>query len=130
MPRILIIDDDQPVREAIKMLLELDGLEVVVAEDGRAGLRALETATFDLVICDLLMPGMDGLETIKAFRRHSKTLPVLAVSGVVSLLDSSDQPGVDPLGNAQELGAIDTLRKPFRPHELLQKVHAWLGSAA
>jgi CheY-like chemotaxis protein len=71
MARILIIDDDSAVRVAIRLLLEREGYEVVDAEDGRAGIAALKASVFDIVICDIFMPGMDGLETIREFHRYN-----------------------------------------------------------
>ena len=77
MRRILIVDDDQAVRMAIRVLLEHEGFEVVVAESGRRAIEAVDGAAFDLVIVDIFMPGMDGLETIKAFHRCAPGLPII-----------------------------------------------------
>ena len=62
--RILVVDDEQPVREALAALLRQEGYNVVVAEGGHSAVEAIEVFTFDLVIVDIFMPGMNGLETI------------------------------------------------------------------
>jgi len=81
MQRVLLIDDDETVGTATKILLETEGFDVVLAENGRAGLSAMEAGGFDLAIVDLFMPGMDGLETTSRLRRINPTLPIVAMSG-------------------------------------------------
>ena len=65
MAKILIIDDDSAVQATIRLLLERTGHSVVVASDGRKGLKIFEAGEFDLLLLDIFMPGMDGLETMK-----------------------------------------------------------------
>jgi CheY-like chemotaxis protein len=132
MARILVVDDDQPVRAAIRIVLELDGFEVVTAEDGRAGQQAAESSCFDAAIVDLFMPEMDGLETIKALRRHCPDMPIIAVSGAMSLFDYRDaaEPPPDYLAMATELGAVTAVQKPFQPRELLKAVRESIRMAA
>jgi DNA-binding response OmpR family regulator len=100
MARILVVDDDRSVRAAIKIVLEVDGFEVVTAEDGRAGKQAAEAVCFDAAIVDLFMPEMD------------------------SLLDYRDalEPPPDYLAMATALGAVTAVQKPFQPRELLRAV--------
>jgi CheY-like chemotaxis protein len=124
MRRILVIDDDRSVRTAIKTLLEHEGFEVVAAEDGRAGLDALETTAFDLVIVDIFMPGMDGLETITAFHRRAPLVPIIAMSGF--MFRDSATPAPDFLSMATKLGAASSLHKPFRPRDLIAAVQTCL----
>jgi CheY-like chemotaxis protein len=121
MARILIIDDDSAVRAAVRLLLEREGYEVVDAEDGRGGIAALKGGVFDIVICDIFMPGMDGLETIREFHRHDPDVPVIAISGFTFRHSAPDF-----LTMATKLGAAFSLHKPFRPPELLQAVQACL----
>lgn len=122
MPRILVVDDDKAVRAAIQMLLEHEGYEVVVADDGRSGIAAIDEGDFDLVIVDIFMPGMDGLETIREFHARDPDVPVIAMSGF--MFRDSGSPAPDFLNMAAKLGAARSLHKPFRPQELLRAVEA------
>ena len=128
MLRILVVDDDTAVRGAIKMVLEQDGHDVTLAADGRAGVLAVETGTFDLVICDIFMPGMDGIETIHAFHQHNPRMPVIAMSGF--MFRDGQTPAPDYLSLSTKLGAAYSLRKPFRPQELLKAVRHCMTSAS
>jgi CheY-like chemotaxis protein len=132
MARILVVDDDEPVRAAIRIVLELEGFEVVTAPDGRAGQQAARSACFDAAIVDLFMPEMDGLETIKALRLHCPDMPIIAVSGAMSLFDYRDavEPPPDYLAMATTLGAVTTVQKPFQPRELLRAVRDSIRMAA
>ena len=98
MPRILIVDDDKAVRTAIQVLLEHEGFEVVVVENGRSAIEAATKTSIDAAIVDIVMPGMDGLETIKAFDRSAPGVPVVAISGFMFRDSSSPLP--DFLGAA------------------------------
>jgi CheY-like chemotaxis protein len=120
MASILVIDDDSAVSTTIKLLLDRAGHDVVVANDGRKGLKAFESGQFDLVIVDVFMPGMDGLETIRLVHRQRPELPILVISGNAFPTDSNPTP--DFLNMATKLGAITSLRKPFKPAELLTAV--------
>jgi CheY-like chemotaxis protein len=120
MQRVLLIDDDKAVGEATKIMLEAEGFDVVVADDGHAGLRAMEAGRFDLAIVDLFMPGMDGLETASRLRRLNPNLPIIAMSGFMFRGECPPMPHFSSM--AQEAGADATLYKPFRPHELLQAI--------
>jgi DNA-binding NtrC family response regulator len=128
MPRILVIDDDVSVRFAAQTLLELEGYEVVVADGGRNGLAKIATAAFDAVIVDIFMPGMDGLQTIKAFKRQAPDVPVIAMSGFTFRDASKAAPNF--LGMSTKLGAAYSLQKPFRSRELLDAVAACLNGNA
>ena len=128
MARILVVDDDTAVRGAIKMVLEQDGHDVTLAANGRAGVAAIEDGTFDLVICDIFMPGMDGVETIHAFHRHNPRMPVIAMSGF--MFRDGQSPAPDYPGLSTRLGAAYSLRKPFRPHELLKAVQQCMTDAS
>jgi DNA-binding NtrC family response regulator len=117
MARILVIDDDRAVRMAVQMVLEREGLEVHVADDGRAGLKIIKAEHFDLLIVDVFMPGMDGLETIRLVHEHKPELPIVVMSGMSFRTGSAPAP--DFLTMATKLGAVCSLKKPFRPRELL-----------
>ena len=125
MSRVLVVDDDKAVRTVIKTVLELEGFDVVVAEDGRSGIAAIQSYSFDVVIVDIFMPGMDGLETIRLFNKHAPSVPVIAISGF--LFRNSSIPAPDFLSMATKLGAAYSLHKPFRPKDLLRVVEACLG---
>lgn len=122
MARILVIDDDSAVRAAIQMVLEREGFQVNAAGDGPAGIRLVAAEDFDLLLVDLFMPGMDGLETIRQVHRHKPGLPIVIMSGLSFASASAAQPP-DFLAMAGKLGAVGNLKKPFRPRELLEVVN-------
>ncbi len=98
---------------------------MVLRDSGTAGLKALEQSSFDVVLVDIFMPGMDGLQTIKAFNRRAPGGPLIAMSGF-TFRDARD-PSPDFLGMATELGAAYSLRKPFRPRELMAAIQGCLA---
>jgi CheY-like chemotaxis protein len=128
MSRILVVDDDTAVRGAIKTVLERDGHDVVLAGDGRAGVSAIATDAFDVVICDIFMPGMDGIETIQAFHQSNPHIPIIAMSGF--MFRDGHEPAPDFLNLATKLGAACSLRKPFRPQDLLKAVRECTANAS
>jgi CheY-like chemotaxis protein len=125
--RVLVIDDDPAVRSVIQLVLEREGHAVTVASDGRAGLKALDAGAVDLLIVDIFMPGMDGLETIRAVQQEHAGLPVIVISG--SSIFSASETAPDFLMMAIKLGAVRGLRKPFRPNDLIDAVRDCLGAA-
>jgi len=120
MLRILVVDDDTAVRSAIKLILEHDGHDVTLADSGRAGIAAAQAGHFNLVICDIFMPGMDGIEAITALHKNNPRMPVIAMSGF--MFRDGQNPAPDYLSLSTKLGAAYSLRKPFRPNELLKAV--------
>ncbi|MGA2996215.1 response regulator transcription factor [Bradyrhizobium sp.] len=120
MARILVVDDDLLVANAIRMLLENKGFEIFTADGGEAGLNALDAETFDLMIVDIFMPHMRGLESIRTFHRRAPAIPLIAISGYVFAERGMGAP--DFLRMALELGAACCLRKPFLPATLLSAV--------
>lgn len=116
MKRMLIIDDDVQIRMLLKTTLENHGYEVIEADDGHEGLERYDAASIDLVITDLFMPGREGLETIRALRRTSPTVKIIAISG--GALSGT----LDFLQIAARLGAQRTLHKPFSQHAILHTV--------
>jgi CheY-like chemotaxis protein len=125
MSRILVVDDDKAVRTAIQTILEHSGFDVVVAEDGRSAVDAVQEGKFDVVIVDIFMPGMDGLETIRVFNKHAPEVPVIAISGF--MFRDSGNPAPNFLSMATKLGAAYSLAKPFRPKDLLRAVECCLA---
>jgi DNA-binding response OmpR family regulator len=112
-PTVLVIDDDEAVRASLEMLLEAYGYEVVLARDGRQGLAAFRANSPDVVLVDLMMPVMDGMETIERIRREWPDAYVIAMSGGAGIGNW------DGLAAARELGADHAIEKPFEADELL-----------
>lgn len=108
--RVLIIDDDDSLRESLQLVLSAEGYDVVGAEDGTTALAITEKAPFELILCDLRMPGIDGMELLpQLIRRHPETT-VIMMSAY----------GTDELAlEAMNQGAYDYLAKPFQPSEAL-----------
>ncbi len=114
--RILLADDDPSLREVVRYALDRAGFEVVEAADGRAALDRFARQAVDLVVLDVLMPELDGLEVCRAIRRTSQ-VPILFLSSRGEEVDKI-------LG--LELGGDDYLAKPFSPRELVSRVRAVL----
>jgi len=119
---ILVIDDEAPVREMLRILLERQDHTVYDAEDGDVGMEILEENEIDLVITDILMPERDGLEIIRSVRRSAPQVKILAMSG------GGRTGRLDFLAEAEEFGAHRAVHKPFRSRELLGIVDDLLGS--
>jgi DNA-binding response OmpR family regulator len=113
--RVLVVEDDREIAQLVRLhLLDL-GCQVDLADDGTAGLARARAGSYDLVILDLMLPGMDGLEICKALRAGPNYLPILMTTSKASELDRV-------LG--LELGADDYLTKPFSVVELMARVKA------
>jgi two-component system response regulator AtoC len=108
--RVLVVDDEKHIRDSIKKFLEIEGLEVICAENGLAGKRFLQEEVFDACIVDLKMPGMDGMELLKWIREEGLRTPVMMISAYGEIKDAVD---------AMKTGAHDYIVKPFDPEELL-----------
>jgi len=118
MATILLIDDEESIRRIFQVALEEAGFRVLTAEHGKHGLRLLEQEKVDLIVVDIFMPEMDGLELIPLIRKTRPATQVIAISGKLGLMNSLDA--------AKKLGAHDTLMKPFGVQELLDAVSAQL----
>ncbi len=110
--RILIIDDEPMIVESVSYNLKQEGFEVVTAGDGEAGLKLAETGNFDLILLDLMLPGIDGLEICRTLRKQSD-IPIIMLTAKEGEIDRV-------LG--LELGADDYITKPFSMRELLARV--------
>lgn len=121
MAHILLIDDDELLRDTVLQMLELDGHRVTQAADGIAGLARCHTTRFDLVITDVLMPGMDGAQLIVELRKLDADLPVLAISGGRRVLTPAFN-----LQSAGLAGATTQLAKPFSRAQLQQAIQSAL----
>jgi DNA-binding response OmpR family regulator len=115
--RVLLVDDDTRLHELLASYLEQNGFSVTIASDGKKGLLALEGGTFDAVLLDVMMPGMDGIEVCKRIRSKSN-IPIVMLTAKG---DETDR--VVGL----ELGADDYVAKPFSPRELLARIRAALA---
>jgi len=114
MPSVLVVDDEDQIRQLIRETLEQAGYEVQEARDGKEGLEQYRSRPADLVIMDILMPDQDGLESIMTLRREFPTSRVIAITG------GSDMIGIlNFLDVAKMLGARRTLQKPFEMKTLL-----------
>ena len=116
MNKILIVDDDQELSSMLADYLGAEGLQVSQATDGAQGVDALLKGEADLVVMDIMMPVMDGLEALREIRRHS-SVPVIMLTA-----KGDDVDRIIGL----EIGADDYLSKPFNPRELLARIKAVL----
>lgn len=117
MSRILIIEDEESIAELEKDYLELSGFEVEIEPEGRIGLEKVLNQEYNIIILDLMLPGMDGFEICKRIREH-KNIPIIMVSAKKEDIDK-----IRGLG----LGADDYMTKPFSPSELVARVKAHLA---
>ena len=119
MSRILVIEDNEDLAFGLRKTLEFEGCEVDVAEDGLTGLERARTTTPDLVVLDLMLPGLDGFEVLRALRGNGDGLPL----PVLILTARGDETDVV---RGFELGADDYVTKPFSTLELIARVKALL----
>jgi CheY-like chemotaxis protein len=120
-----VVDDDPMVCMAIEVCLQRQGFDVTIADGGEAGISALETAKFDVMLVDIFMPHMRGFESIRIFHERAPDIPLIAMSGYA--FASVDAPSPDFLQMTLELGATVCLRKPFTPNALLVAVNECLA---
>ena len=120
MPHVLVIDDEELVRELLRRALELDGYEVRTAEDGEQGLRLLREQAVDLVVIDMVMPNKEGLETIIELHHNSPEVKIIGISGAGEGTGSY-------LHMAERLGASRTFSKPLNLPQFLAAVRELLS---
>ncbi len=120
MARVLVVDDDPDVRALVELKLRLEGLEVVTAETGEEALAMLSMQSFDLVVLDLMMPGIDGIEVCRRIRERNADLPVIMLTARAQ--ESDVERGLT-------VGATDYVTKPFSPRELMLRVRGVLRRA-
>lgn len=113
--RVLLVDDDREVADYVRRELEEESFGVVLAHDGAAALRLAEKSTFDIIVLDVMMPFMDGLQVTRALRRQNILTPILLLTG-------RDAP--EEIVRGLDAGADDYLTKPFSFDVLLARIRA------
>lgn len=118
MPRILIIYDSESIRQTLRLTLEFRGYDVEEAEDGLEGIAQLRKQPFDLVFCDLAMPGMGGQEVIRLAREQMQlqNLPIIVLSAEEREVKDK----------SLLAGATDCVDKPFAPEQIFETLDRWL----
>ena len=119
-PRVLVVDDDKAVRESLRRSLEFNGYDVSLASDGAEALAGIAATAPDVVVMDVMMPRLDGLEATQALRSAGNDLPILVLTARDAVGDRVE--GLDA-------GADDYLTKPFALQELLARLRALLRRA-
>jgi two-component system chemotaxis response regulator CheY len=119
--RILIIDDALHLRQMLKITLEYKGYTVAEAENGLEGLKAAQGQPFDLILCDIEMPVMNGVEFVRRFRDElGSATPIVMLTAE----------GGDLMKRALAAGATASLTKPFEPIALLSEIEKYVGQPA
>jgi CheY-like chemotaxis protein len=120
MASILIVDDDRAVQLIMRLLLEREGHKITCANDGPTALQIFRDGQFDLLLVDIFMPGMDGLETMKLVHKYRPGVPIIVISGHAFSSRTTASP--DFLAMSTRLGAVFSLQKPFKAAVLLSHV--------
>lgn len=113
--RILVVDDEKNIRLVLDQCLSAEGYQVDTAVSGEHAVEKFAAAPYDLVILDMKMPGMDGIEVLRRIKRTAPAVPVIMVTGYGS---------IETAVETMKLGAVDYLRKPFTPDEIRAAVAA------
>lgn len=111
--KLLVIDDEPAIREGVRRILESESFQVETFANGHAALERIKQEPFDLVVTDLKMPGISGMEVLKAIKEIQPDLPVIFITGYSS---------VDSAVEVMKLGAVDYIAKPFTPEEMLSTI--------
>jgi len=117
--RILVVDDEKVVRDLVRYVLKEEGYKVLTASNGRAALGRMSHSDTDLVLLDIKMPGIDGLQVLERIRRYSD-IPVIILTGIDEITS---------LDKALGIGADDYITKPFSKRELIARIKAKLRRA-
>jgi CheY-like chemotaxis protein len=119
--RILVIDDEDMIRDVVKEMLEVEGYVVTTAANGKEGLQIYRKELPDLIITDIFMPEMEGLETIRALQQDFSRVKIIAISG------GGERGMISFLSYAKRFGALRTLQKPFSREDLITSVREVLS---
>ncbi len=120
MPTVLVIEDEAPIRENLVRMLQFEGFTVAAAENGAVGLALARERSPDLILCDVMMPVMNGFEVLHALRADA----ALAAIPFIYLTASADKENV---ARGIELGAADYVTKPFNLRELVDLIRRRIG---
>ena len=122
---ILVVDDNEDIRSLLSLVLQREGYEVVLASDGTEALDKIKIAKPDLILLDVMMPGLSGLEVLSMIREDKdkkiNEIPIMMITAKSTVTD---------IDNAVELGASSYIIKPFRPANLIEKVTAIFAEEA
>ncbi len=110
MSKILVIDDERAIRNTLKEILEFEKHEVDIAEEGISGIELFKANSYDVVLCDIKMPNMDGIEVLEKLQEHSVEIPVIMISG---------HGNIDTAVESIKKGAYDFIEKPLDLNRLL-----------
>lgn len=124
MAQVLIIDDDRGIRQLLRRIIEGRGHVVVEADSGRTGVDAFQQQPFDLVLTDIVMPDMDGNQTIVHLRKLNAGIKIVAVSG------GGRARNLTPLQLAKQFGADRIIEKPFRRDDVLRTLDEMLAGGS
>ena len=111
--KVLLVDDEKEFIETLAMRLETRGLRTVCAESGETALEKASKQSFDAILLDLAMPGMDGIETLKGLRKLNKDSQIILLTGQATIKKATE---------AMRFGALDLLEKPVDINELVEKI--------
>jgi excisionase family DNA binding protein len=117
-PRVLVVDDEASIRDLLEKTLAMSDYDVDTAADGRSALERMRLNSYDLLITDLKMPGMDGLAVVREARRYKSDMPIIIITGF-----STESSAIEALN----LGVSGYLTKPFRVPQVLSKAAKALG---
>ena len=117
--KVLIVDDEKDIRAILRMWCEEEGFDVLEAENGKEGVKIQREQKADLLICDLIMPVQEGIETISLFKREYPEVGIIAISGGGKIGPDSY------LEVAKQLGAWKAFRKPLDISILMEAIHEW-----
>ena len=121
MPKILIVEDEPQLARFVQLELEHEEYETVISGDGREGLTLAEGGGFDLILLDIMLPGLNGLEVLRRLRKAEDHTPVIMLTARDSVMDKVS--GLD-------MGADDYITKPFAIEELMARIRAVLNRAS
>lgn len=119
--KILVVDDDERIRDLFRMWLEREGYVVLVAENGREAMQVQKETPVDLLICDLIMPVQEGIETITQFKNEFPDIGIIAISGGGKIGPDSY------LTVAEHLGAWKVFTKPVDMKKIMSTINSWVS---
>ncbi|HVR38561.1 MAG TPA: response regulator, partial [Thermoanaerobaculia bacterium] len=112
--RILIVDDEEVLRDVLEAVLRREGFDIVLAQSGEEALSVLDAEDIDLVVLDVMLPGISGIDTLRSIRISNPSLPVIVITAFSS---------IDGAIEAMKMGAFHYIPKPFRNEEVIITVN-------